>query len=186
MADTPETSSTAEVTDAAETAETADAVETTDAVEGAEGEQVETTDAGENTDELPQWARNKIADLNRESASWRTQLRELEKKAEALKTPEDFQAALTEYQQKAAEEAAALRLEIDHRDICDTHKVPKELRSLVRGTKEEMEAAAKLLASSGAAFVDPAAGEPGGGIDPNQEGGASMSPDKLAKTVRRR
>ena len=49
-----------------------------------------------------------------------------------------------------------------------------------------MEAAAKLLASSGAAFVDPAAGEPGGGIDPNQEGGASMSPDKLAKTVRRR
>jgi len=50
------------------------------------------TPAGENDDELPEWARTKLTKANSEAANYRTRLRETEAKLLEAKTPEEFAA----------------------------------------------------------------------------------------------
>lgn len=107
-----------------------------DADEGAEGEPPGGDADEEGSDEdLPDWAQKKLAKANREAASYRTQLRELQNTTKDAKTPEEFVAAI-------ADATTALEREL----VIAQHDLPADLAPLLAGeTREEMEANAKIL-----------------------------------------
>lgn len=104
--------------------------------EGAEGERQEGDADEEGSDgDLPDWAQKKLAKANREAASYRTQLRELQNATKDAKTPEEFVAAI-------ADATTALEREL----VIAQHDLPADLAPLLAGeTREEMEANAKIL-----------------------------------------
>ena len=161
-------------------------VEDEDADELAEGERQE-GDAdeegsdGEGSDEegsdedLPDWAQRKLAKANREAASYRTQLRELQNTTKDAKTPEEFAAAIAD---------ATMALERDL--VVAQHGLPADLTPLVTGkTREEMEANAKTLQR----YVQrPPKGDLRGGLTPDGPANplAGKDPRTLAREFGRR
>lgn len=104
-------------------------------------------------DDAPEWARAAIAKANKEAASYRAKLRELEPLAKRAKELEDSTKTETE---RSAERAAAaerraqeaelraLRLEV----AAERGLTPAQARRLVGGSKEELEEDAdELLAA---------------------------------------
>jgi hypothetical protein len=172
------------------TTETA-AVEETKATE----EQVsEATEAEANTENekpaqqdddaaLPEWAKAKISKLNSENASWRTQLRETQEKLQAAKSPEDFEAATKEM----AGKVAALEQELTRTQVISEHRLDAEYAALLpqEGTKEELEAKAKLIAKlAGSARRGP--DDLAGGLDPSEGDDAAFDPVAASRNARAR
>lgn len=98
-------------------------------------------------DELPEWARERISKANREAASYRTQLRELQDKTKEYKTVEEFNSAMEELNTKLAAR--------DRELIAETHRIPEDMREFIIGENaEDWEASAKKL-SERLATADP-------------------------------
>ena len=148
--------------------ETAEA--TAEATESAEA----TANQGENTDPwagIPDewaWTRNAVEAANREAASRRVALRELEERVKDAKTPEEFSTAIAAV--KASEEKLALELARER--AARTHGLSDELLEFLTAAEPEaIEAQAAKLASlrSGETvtkvITQPA---PAGGAQPSQ------------------
>ena len=87
-------------------------------------------------------AENELKKVRDEAAARRVENKELSQKLSGAKSPEEFEAAVNEYQTKIAEFE---RRELI-RDVADAHKVPAALRDRLRGeSREELEADAKAL-----------------------------------------
>ena len=147
-----------------------------DADELAEGERQEGDADEEGSDEdLPDWAQRKLAKANREAASYRTQLRELQNTTKDAKTPEEFAAAIAD---------ATMVLERDL--VIAQHGLPADLTPLLAGkTREEMEANAKTLQR----YVQrPPKGNLRGGLTPDGPANplAGKDPRTLAREFGRR
>lgn len=114
------------------------------------------------------WARGAVEAANREAASRRVALRELEEKTKDAKTPEEFTAAIEAA--KAAEDKLALELARER--SARTHGLTDELLEFLTGTDAEaIEAqAAKLAALQPAAAPVKVITQPplSGGSSPSQ------------------
>ncbi|MFE0104141.1 hypothetical protein [Streptomyces sp. NPDC059009] len=149
-------------------------------------EQTPTPDAGAGgssgtpEDELPDWARKELAKVRGEAAGYRTRLRDAETKLSEAKSPEEFEAALTEVKAKNAELEHSLVVA----SVARRFDLPEELAGRLRGTTpEELEADAKSLQSLLAPKAPPALG---GGLDPSEgDDDGEMDPRKLARRTRR-
>ncbi|MFF7254797.1 hypothetical protein [Streptomyces microflavus] len=135
---------------------------------------------GTQEDELPDWARKELAKVRGEAAGYRTRLRDAETKLSGAKSPEEFEAALTEVKQKNAELERSLVVS----SVARRFDLPEELAERLRGaTPEELEADAKSLQSLLAPKAPPALG---GGLDPSEgDDDGEMDPRKLARRTRR-
>ncbi|MEV4642766.1 hypothetical protein AB0J80_36035 [Actinoplanes sp. NPDC049548] len=140
------------------------------------------TDAtpGESEDELPEWARKRLAKANAEAAKYRTTLRETEAKLKDARTPEELDAAVKSVQ----EENARLQRELLVSDTARKFDLPDELRDVLKGsTQQELEAHAKVLQKYATPANTP--GELSGGLDPSDETDA-FDPVKAARAARAR
>lgn len=143
-----------------------------------------TPDGDPEADGLDEKTRATISKLRGEAAGWRTQLREAQEALKAAKTPEDFQAAVNDFEAKIA----AKDEEIFARDralVIATHKLPADLAALLpeKGkTIEELTTLAKGLAKYAPADEDDLEGE--GGLNPGSSGKSATDPASLAKQVR--
>jgi hypothetical protein len=137
------------------------------------------TPADGEEDELPEWARKELTKVRTEAASYRTRLREAESKLGEAKSPEEFEAALTELKTKNAELERSLLIGA----VVRKYELPEALAARLRGdTTEELEADAKALH----ALLAPAAPESlGGGLTPADEDDGELDPRKLARLTRR-
>lgn len=106
-----------------------------------------------NVDDLPEWARKALTKANKETANYRTKLREVEplaKRAQELEEASKTEAErlndrLTAAEQRAQEaELRALRLEV----ASAKGLTPTQAKRLVGATKEELEADADDLLAS--------------------------------------
>jgi hypothetical protein len=89
------------------------------------------------------WTKNAVETANREAASRRVALREAEDKLKDAKTPEEFNAVMTEYTTKAAELETALERERAARK----HGLDDDVLEFITGkTPEEIEKQAAKLA----------------------------------------
>lgn len=156
------------------------------APEGTEQEQVpegekpaEEPAADESKDgELPEWARNELSRVRGEAASYRTKLRDAESKLENAKTPEEFEAAVTELKNTNADLERSLTVT----KVAAEHKLPPELAELLKGnTPEELAAHAKALAKFAPAEEVPE--HLSGGLDPS-DSDQSFDPVAAAKKAR--
>lgn len=129
-------------------------------------------------------ANEKISALNAENAGWRRKFRELEEKANGLKTPEEFEAALSEYRETITKlEETNLRTEVASAAKLDPKKWAHRL---VGSTREELEADAKAIAKDLIRDADEDdVREPRGGLTPGNAPADDLDPAKLAKQVRR-
>ncbi|QXE39413.1 hypothetical protein KQY30_25820 [Streptomyces sp. GMY02] len=135
--------------------------------------------AGTPEDALPEWARKELTKVRGEAASYRTRLRDAESKLSEAKSPEEFEAALTEVKAKNAELEHSLVVA----SVARKFELPDELAGRLRGsTSQELETDAKALQ----ALLAPAAPESlGGGLTPSDEDDGEMDPRKLARRTRR-
>lgn len=146
-----------------------------------------------NVEELPQWAREALTKANKEAASYRTKVRELEPLASKAReaeeaTKSEIQKAneqLAEAQRKAQEaELRAMRLEV----ATEKGLTKSQAKRLVGSTREELEVDAdELLADfGGESKPPPPATKPSerlrGGGDPTEEP-EEMDPRKLADSA---
>jgi hypothetical protein len=122
--------------------------ETTDAPETQDD--TDAPDPKNNADELPQWARDQLAQARKDAAKYRTKAKELEPLAAKAKELEDagksesekLTGRLTEAEKRAqAAEERALRLQVAH----DKGLTPAQAKRLVGATQEELEADADEL-----------------------------------------
>ena len=119
------------------------------------------------------WTKGAVESANREAASRRVALREVEDKLKEAKTPEEVQAATAEYQRKADELTAQLTRERAARK----HSLSDEVLEFLTGTTEEqIEAqAAKLAALKPSSTTEPVtprvitAPAPTGGVTPTHQ-----------------
>lgn len=168
MPDIEETTETVE-TPAEETETPTEETETPDAPEDGEKDQA---------DELPKWARDRLTKANAEAANYRTRLREVEKKLEGAKTPEEFEQAVAEFKAQNAELEANLLRE----RVARKFNLPDDLAVRLRGaTAEELESDAKALQKYA---VTPPPGDLRGGLDPSDEE-ETFDPVKAARQARR-
>jgi hypothetical protein len=166
-------------------AESAEGTESTEGegAEGAEGENTE-GEGGEQPkpkpeDELPEWARSELKKVRGEAANYRTKFREASKQLEAAKTPEEYEAAVSELQEQIATmEQTALRNE-----VAADAKLPKAMWDRIKGsTREELVADAKALAAL--VVTEDDGGEPeslSGGLNPHSDDDGETDPRKLAQ-----
>ncbi|MFE7124038.1 hypothetical protein [Streptomyces sp. NPDC057617] len=114
-----------------------------------------------------------------EAASYRTRLRDAESKLSEAKSPEEFEAALTEVKAKNAELEHSLVVA----SVARKFELPDELAGRLRGsTPQELETDAKALQ----ALLAPTAPESlGGGLTPSDEDDGEMDPRVLARRSRR-
>ena len=122
------------------------------------------------------WTKSAVESANREAASRRVALRELEEKVKDAKTPEEFNAATAEFTQKEQELTRSLARERAARK----HKLDDDILEFLTGaTEEQIEAqAVKLAAFKPGAEKQvvitqppPSGGAtPGEGADPNVDG----------------
>lgn len=114
------------------------------------------------------WAKNAVEAANREAASRRVALRELEDRTKDAKTPEEFASALAEV--KAAEEKLAVDLARER--AARTHGLTDELVEFLTGTDPEaIESQAAKLAALKSGTVAPkfiTQPAPAGGAQPSQ------------------
>ncbi|WP_309242580.1 hypothetical protein [Streptomyces sp. KAI-26] len=136
--------------------------------------------SGTPEDELPDWARKELAKARGEAAGYRTRLRDAETKLSGAKSPEEFEAALTEVKQKNAE----LERSVLIGTVARKFDLPEELAGRLHGTTpEELEADAKSLQSL---LAPKAPSALGGGLDPSAgDDDGEMDPRKLARRTRR-
>lgn len=123
-----------------------------------------------------------LAETRREAAGYRTRLREAEERLGKAKTPEEFTAAVQEFQEKHR----ALEQELTRTKVATAHNLPNDLAALLKGeTEDELKAHAKVLAKYAAPAVGVPAGDLGGGLDPSDTTGdlESLTPAELAKRV---
>lgn len=128
------------------------------------------------------WTKQKVEEANREAASRRVALREAEDKLKAAKTPEEFEAAISEYKSKESKLATDLSKERAARK----HKLSDELLEFLTGTTDELiEAqAAKLAALKPAESAPPKVitkTPPAGGVTPTTVGEKTVSGRDLWK-----
>ena len=114
------------------------------------------------------WTKNAVESANREAASRRVALRELEDKTKDAKTPEEFTAAMTEYTAKQTQLATELARERAARK----HGLADGVLEFLTGTTEEaIEAqAAKLATLNPKAETPPkviTVPAPSGGVTPS-------------------
>jgi len=132
-------------------------------------------------DELPEWAKTERTQLRAEAANYRTRLREAETKLGEAKTPEEYEAAVTDLR----EQNAKLEKSILVNKVAGKHKLNAVLSDRLRGdTEEELEADAILLAST-AAFVAPVPEALEGGLNPSEDPDGDMDPRELATRFRK-
>lgn len=158
----PELSGESEAQEATTTDTATEATEATGTVETTD------TDPWANIPEEWAWTRNAVESANREAASRRVALRELEERTKDAKTPEEFAAAITEA--KAAEETLAVELARER--AARAHGLSDDLIEFLTGTDPEAIAAqaAKLAALNGGQVVSKAITQPApaGGAQPSQ------------------
>jgi hypothetical protein len=95
-------------------------------------------------DELPEWARKELTKARNEAANYRTRMREAEDKLKSAKTPEEFEAAVTEFRASNA----ALERQIQVTKVAAKYGLPEALAARLQGDDEAaLEADAKSLAS---------------------------------------
>lgn len=96
----------------------------------------------EDENALPDWARNKLTKANNEAASYRTQLREAQAMLAKAKSPEEFEAAVAEFNERLAE----TELNAAKATAALKYNLPDTLVARLQGsTPEELEADAKAL-----------------------------------------
>ncbi|MEV7282586.1 hypothetical protein [Streptomyces sp. NPDC093111] len=135
------------------------------------------TEAAE--DGLPEWARKELVKVRNEAAGYRTRLRDAETKLSQAKSPEEFEAALTEVKQQNA----ALERSLLVTRVAGKFELPEILADALKGdTPEELEAHAKALQ---ALVAPPVAPTLSGGLTPADEDDGEMDPRKLARLTRR-
>lgn len=152
--------------------------EETGAPEAGEEENSDETD--ESGQKLSYEAMEKeLGRVRAEAASRRTRVRELEDSLKEAKTPDEVNAAISEFQEKLA----AAEQQITMRDVADAHDIPKDLRSFLTGkTEEELVAQAKALQK----FATPAPPATlSGGVEPDDDDDGEYDPGKLAAKYRR-
>lgn len=113
------------------------------------------------------WTKEKVESANREAASRRVALRDLEDKLKDAKTPEEFEAAKQEFNKKESE----LTKQLARESAARKHKLSDELMEFLNGTTaEQIEAqAAKLAALNPGTPPTPhvvTAQPPAGGVTP--------------------
>lgn len=114
-----------------------------------------------------------------EAASRRTRVRELEDSLKDAKTPDEVQAAISDYTEKLAQAELAITV----RDVADDFNIPKELRSFLTGkNEEELKAQAKVLQTH-ATTAPPK--DLRGGVEPDDDDDGEYDPGKLAAKYRR-
>lgn len=92
----------------------------------------------ESSDDLPEWARERISKANREAASYRSQLRDLQERTKEYKTVEEFNSAMSDLASRLAEK--------DRELIAERYRIDDDMREFIVGeTAEEWEASAKKL-----------------------------------------
>jgi hypothetical protein len=165
-------------------AETEQKPANTDPAEGEENTEGNESEENEAGDELPDWAREKLTKANSEAANYRTKLREAEEKLKNVKTLEEVDTLLAEFQaQREAEDAekAKVQHELLIENIALKYKLPAKLAKRLQGsTREEIEADAKELASDFAEEAEPEHLE--GGLTPRvRDEDADSDPRELAR-----
>ncbi|ELP64625.1 hypothetical protein ACKI1I_06895 [Streptomyces turgidiscabies] len=130
-------------------------------------------------DELPDWARKKLAKVRGEAAGYRTRLRDAETKLSEAKTPDEVEAALADVKAKNVDLERSLLVST----VARKFDLPEALAGRLRGDiPDELEADAKALQ----AFVTPAPPPAlGGGLNPSDNDDGEMDPRKLARRTRR-
>lgn len=135
----------------------------------------EESEESESESELPERTRTELRRLRAENANWRTKLRETQDALGKAKTPEEFEAATSELNSKIAE--LERRIVVD--SVAKQFGLPDELAAVLQGDDE---AALKAHAKTLAKFVTaPGAGEPGGGLNPNDGDDGVTDPGELAR-----
>jgi len=124
------------------------------------------------------WLTKELDRTRRESANYRTQLREAQEALAQAKTPEDIEAAVKELTEKLAASEMALVRE----RVSNAHKLPAELAELLKGeTEDELVAHAKTLAKFAPAD-EAAPNRLSGGLDPDDD--ENFDPVAEAKKAR--
>lgn len=155
---------------------------TEEPTEGAEEESAEenTEDADKESKLSPEDAAKALTKVRSEAANWRTKFRDLEKKLEAAKSPDQVEEIVTSM--KAEREAAEHALIVENVGL--KFNLPEELSSVLQGTtREELEAHAKTLAKFVAKKAP--ANDPKGGLNPTDED-ESFDPVKVSRAARSR
>lgn len=139
-------------------------------------------DDSKDESKLSDYWRGELTRARSEAANYRTQLRDAQSKLAEAKTPEEFQAATTELNEKITQlETANLRSTAARK-----HNLPDALAARLQGsTAEEIEADAQALAqlipSTTQNPVPPR--PPRGGLTPDQVNEGRKSPAQLAMEV---
>jgi hypothetical protein len=111
-------------------------------------------------DELPEWVKKELGKVRGEAASYRTKLRDAEKKLEGAKTLEEFEAATHELREANAQ--AERRAQVA--EVARKFNLPDELASRLRGASvEELESDAKELQKFAHSDPEDLSGGLGGG-----------------------
>lgn len=114
-----------------------------------------------------------------EAADWRTKYRDLEKKFEGAKTPDEIEAVIAEIKKTNTDEAHAMLVE----NVALKHGLPEDLAAALKGeTRDELEAHAKVLAKY-APSNEEEEPEGDGGLNPKGGGGA-FDPVEHARQAR--
>lgn len=136
----------------------------------------------EGEDNLPEWARERLSKANREAASYRTQLRELQEKTKEYKTVEEFNSAMSELSEKIAAK--------DRELIAEKYRIDEDMREFIVGTTaEEWEASAKKLSEriAGQKETPPRTETPPAGSRKREPVGSNDSPAEAAlRALKRR
>lgn len=117
------------------------------------------------------WTKNAVEAANREAAARRVALRDLEDKTKDAKTPEEFTAAMGEFQ-KAQEK---LTTDLERERAARKHKLDDDVLEFLTGTTaEQIEAQAAKLASlkkaeAPAQTVVITQPDPSGGVSPGEK-----------------
>lgn len=130
------------------------------------------TDRWEGIPEEWAWTKGAVESANREAASRRVALRELEEKTKDAKSPEEVAAAMADFQKKEADLTSSLARERAARK----HSLSDDVLEFLTGTTEEaIEAQAAKLAALKPTSTDPVtprvitAPVPTGGVTPTQK-----------------
>lgn len=116
--------------------------------------------ATQSVEDLPQWARDAITKANREAASYRTKVKELEPQAALAAQLEEASKSEAQRLQEAAEasrrDAEAAKADALRYRLAAKHGIPEEDFDLLgSGTEEQIEARAQRIASYRAATATP-------------------------------
>ncbi len=136
-------------------------------------------------DDLPDWARKELTRVRKEAAAKRTALKEAQEQLANAKTPEEFEAAKTEFQSKID----ALEYEVAKSKVLRENNIPVEYEDLLDGVPADKleEKAKKLatLANARAASDEDDLDDLLGGLDPRNPSSGVDSVDALYAAVPR-